>query len=400
MISVELSASIAKQVKTREQVTLRIFAIICILGSGIALWRLLWTVVDFFREDGIDTIAQAQTPVSIVVIGISTFCSAVLLALFIIASVRLFVGEKKKAALVINIMILFAFVELLCQLTIWGVSLRLIPFMAALVVLIVLQTFFDPSLTEERILQRKLYDMELRSENEEGMLGRDESGKGYIKLNFYNIFWIFVLCSIVGVVIETIYHFVEVVPGELQDRAGMLYGPFSPIYGFGGVLMTMALNRFHKSNPLVIFLISALIGGVFEYFVSWFLELAFGLRAWDYSGTFLSIDGRTNGMYMAFWGLLGLAWIKLALPHVLSLINLIPLRSRTVITILCAILMFSNGFLTIAAFDCWYQRDAGAINYEDASALTQFCNEYYNDDFMKNRFQSMSIDPSLSGRVE
>ena len=48
------------------------------------------------------------------------------------------------------------------------------------------------------------------------------------------------MCCVLGLMIETAYHFLVVNPGHYQDRAGLLFGPFSPIYGFGAVLMTVA----------------------------------------------------------------------------------------------------------------------------------------------------------------
>ena len=56
-----------------------------------------------------------------------------------------------------------------------------------------------------------------------GMLGRDQSGKGYIALDFFNIFWLFTIASVGGLIMETIYHF-ALYNGELQDRAGLLWG--------------------------------------------------------------------------------------------------------------------------------------------------------------------------------
>lgn len=68
-------------------------------------------------------------------------------------------------------------------------------------------------------------------------------------------------------------------PGVYEERAGFLFGPFSPIYGFGAVIITVILNRFSNKNIILVFIVSALLGGFFEYVVSIYLEYCFGVRS-------------------------------------------------------------------------------------------------------------------------
>ncbi|MFQ9179943.1 MAG: putative ABC transporter permease [Eggerthella lenta] len=64
-------------------------------------------------------------------------------------------------------------------------------------------------------------------------------------------------------------------------------------------------------------------------------------------------------MFMAMWGVLGVVWIKLLLPWMLKLVNLIPWNWRYAVTTVCAALMIVDGAMTLLSLDCWYQREAG-----------------------------------------
>ena len=388
-------AEAEKTLKKKIPLALKVFAILCIVAGVATLPMIAFVIVISviaFREGGFAGDSAASMVLSGALVGIL----AVLAVALIIFGIRLLRDKRRHAAEAAEVLTALIVAAILCNIMLFGLDGNLIFYAAFLVFLIVLTSYLDPSLAEERELQRKLRDMETREDAEDGTLGRDKTGKGYITLNFFNLFWIFVVCCIFGLILESVYHVLVVDPGHYEDRAGMLYGPFSPIYGFGAVLLTMALNRFHDKNVILIFFVSAVIGGGFEYLVSWFMQYAFGIVAWDYTGTFLSIDGRTNGMFMAMWGVLGVVWIKLLLPWMLKLVNLIPWNWRYTVTTVCAVLMIADGALTLVALDCWYQRHAGK---QPESAIEMFCSEHYDDQFMQERFQSMSIDPNRATRA-
>lgn len=373
---------------------MKIFGALCVIGAAFAIYEIVLAAIataELFTSGG-----MKDDGLSTVVVTFVRLVDISLLALaFAVMGIRLLLNQRRYAALVIYGVYILLFLGAVCALMLYGVNLRLIIYGALFALMIALQVYLDPSLRGERELQRRLRDSELKQEQEDGTLGRDQSGHGYIALSFFNLFWIFVVASVLGDIMESIVHVTIVDPGHWQDRAGLLFGPFSPIYGCGALLMTLFLNRFYKSNVILIFFVSAIIGGAFEFFVSWFMQYTFGVVAWNYTGQFLSIDGRTCGWAMACWGLLGVVWIKLLLPLLLKLVNLIPWNWRYTVTTIAAVFMAVDCVMSLQALDCWYER---LSNDPVVTPIQHFYADHFDNAFMENRFQSMTVDPGSAVR--
>ncbi|MDR3846325.1 MAG: putative ABC transporter permease [Eggerthellaceae bacterium] len=352
-------------------------------------------LIGVFAAHAVGDINHHERPESMLLaIGI-VLLAITAIVLFVAMGVRFIKNNTlngERFAITTIALILGAF---LAMMMLYGLSLFHIVYVVELVFLAVVTVYMDPELAEERYLSKeaRTMDPQKRAQFEKKVDSRKPL-KGYITLNFFNLFWIFVVCSILGLAIEPVFHLA--IYHAYQDRAGLLYGPFSPIYGFGGLFMTVALNRFHDKPIPVIFLISALIGGAFEFTVSWIMQSAFGIVAWDYSGTFLSIDGRTNFMFMCFWGILGVMWVKFLLPILLWMINKIPWKLRYALTVVCFVFMVVDVVLTVQTIDCWYLREAG---HAPNTPLEEFFNKHYDNAYMEHRFQTMTMDPSQSSRV-
>ncbi|MDE8701949.1 hypothetical protein PZH32_03125 [Adlercreutzia equolifaciens] len=377
--------------KKRLPVVLRIFGVLLIVGSGAALpgiAKSIYQAVTMFASGGM----HGEGTSTIVVTFVHLAVLVALAITFIVFGVRMFQNKRRWAALISYGLYVLIILGGLCSIMLEGMSIDLVFYLVVLVVTIALQSYLDPSLLEERRRHRQEREAEEHKEGEEGTLGRDPSGRGYITLNFFNLFWIFVVASVLGLFMEEIVHFLFVVPGQWQDRAGLLFGPFSPIYGCGAVLMTIFLNRFHKSNFVIIFLVAAVIGGAFEALTSLFMQYAFGAVAWDYSNMPGSLfGGRTCLPFMACWGLLGVVWIKLLLPFMLRLVNFIPWNWRYVLTTVAACFILVDAVMTLQSLDCWYERLSGD---PVDTPIQQFYDHEFNDTYMADRFQSMTIHPA------
>lgn len=388
-------AASAKDAEQRKlPIAVKIFGALCILAAVaglVGLGESIWSAIGMLRHGETPQVGLS----SIVVAFVRLVDLALLAAAFIVIGVRLLRDQRRYAAIMLYAVYVLLILGALCSLMLYGVDPRLILYGVLLVLMICFQVYLDPGLRKERIEWFRKREDALREEQAEGTLGRDPSGKGFLKLDFFNLFWIFVVCSILGDVMESIFHVVVVDPGHWQDRAGLLFGPFSPIYGCGALLMTLFLNRLYKRNIILVFFLSAIIGGAFEYFVSVFMQYTFGAVAWDYTGQWLSIGGRTCGLAMCAWGALGVVWLRLLLPLLLKLIDLIPWNWRYTVTTIAALLMAADCVMSLQALDCWYERLA---NDPVNSPIQHFYADHFDNAWMENRFQSMSIHPDSTVR--
>lgn len=388
---------------------IRVYGGLC-LADGIVVVPGLILLIGLFLlalAANPDLVTRADPTLSLVMTVVNVVLMLVNAVCLVFFGSSLLRSHRRNVVRWANVLIGLTVAQLIISVVVGGISTQLIQPGIQLAILVALSVTIDPSLTRERWAKRKAEEAAELADARAGMLGRDTTGRGYLKLNFFNLFWTFMVCCVIGLVLEVIWHMVVVDPGVYQDRAGLLYGPFSPIYGFGALLMTVALNRLYDKSPVLIFLASAVIGGLFEVAVSLFMQFGFGAVAWDYSSATLFgvvpdpvarlFAGRTSTMFASIWGILGLVWIKALLPQLLKLINLIPWKLRYSMTTVCAALMLVNGIMTLQALDCWYLRLSGVT---PTSPVEQFYARHYDDDFMQARFESMTITPSDSARID
>ncbi len=210
----------------------------------------------------------------------------------------------------------------------------------------------------------------------------------HLHLGWYQVVIIFFLGSMAGLLIEEVWMLAT--SGLTENRVGLVWGPFSPLYGLGAVALTVLsfALRSRGAAGWQVFLVSALVGGVLEQLAGWSMSVFFDAESWTYLHLPDHITQWVAWRFLLMWGLLGLAWCRAVMPRLLYQIGMPTTRRQAIFVALVAVYLVADVAMTLVCFDRKAERDAGE---PPANAFEQWVDTNYSDEFIAGRFQNLKI---------
>ena len=160
--------------------------------------------------------------------------------------------------------------------------------------------------------------------------------------NVFTYFMLFFIYAILGWIIETTL--VSIEKRKFVNR-GFLIGPYCPIYGFGGLAITILLKIYTK-DPIVLFLMAVIICGTLEYFTSYFMEKIFKARWWDYSAKKYNINGRICLETVVPFGILGCLVMYVLNPITFKYLNMLSNSMLNIISAICFTIFITDNIVS------------------------------------------------------
>lgn len=159
---------------------------------------------------------------------------------------------------------------------------------------------------------------------------------GLIISRYILLFFVYSTCF--GWVLEVIVSFIRY--HKFINR-GFMIGPYCPIYGVGGLLITLFLTRY-QDDVFVFFVMTMFVCTVLEYITSYLMEKLFHARWWDYHYKKFNINGRVCVDVMAGFGLIGILVVYLLNPILFKYLEIIPSKVTIIIATVFAVVFLTD----------------------------------------------------------
>lgn len=135
-----------------------------------------------------------------------------------------------------------------------------------------------------------------------------------------------------------------------DGSSGIMYGPFTPIYGIGAILIILISKYIFKKvkfnkfiDTILIFIMTTLILSIIEFIGGILIEKLFGIIFWDYSGNKYSLGKYVCLEMSLLWGLMSIIFIYIIKPILDLFVKKIP----NIVTIIFIIYFIIDLTITI-----------------------------------------------------
>lgn len=212
------------------------------------------------------------------------------------------------------------------------------------------------------------------------------------KITTHQIFWYFVLFSILGLIIETVYGYITM--GVLESRKGLIWGPFCPVYGVGATILILILNQVDRKDYIRLFVYGVFIGSIVEYILSYGLEAIYGARFWDYAYTNNDINGRICITYSFFWGVLAVLLIRFVKPFIDKIIDKIYSKIKISVEVIFLIFLITDALVTVWAVNVYETRVVKeyygeTFEYSNISIIKNIEKNYFSNERIQKIFPNL-----------
>ena len=213
------------------------------------------------------------------------------------------------------------------------------------------------------------------------------------RLTIHQIFCYFLIFSIVGLAIETIFGYITT--GVIESRKGLIWGPFCPVYGVSGAVLIIALNKFKDKNIFEIFFLGFIVGSIAEYVLSFMLESIYAMRFWEYGYAKINLNGRICLQYSFYWGILSVLVLKLIKPLLDKIIFKIPFKLLKTMEVVIFMFLVLDCIFTVWGIQTYQNRlIENKVNNKPTSNLVinlkqNIENNYFTNDRMSKTFPNL-----------
>ena len=215
------------------------------------------------------------------------------------------------------------------------------------------------------------------------------------EVSIHYLFWYFLIFSILGLIIETVYCLVT--SNTLESRKGLIWGPFCPIYGVCGALIIYILSKLNCKTVIKLFFAGFLFGSVAEYILSYGLEAIYGMRFWNYDYLQFNLNGRICLLFSIYWGILSIVLIKFVKPFIDKVLDRIKPHKRNIIELGIFIFLCIDCLVTIWGIQTYQNRVVYGKTYTPQSnniisqVRATIENNYFTNERMSRIFPNLRI---------